>query len=128
MHVALAAILLSLALFVSPACAGDGVQILPDGTRILVSKDVGDERWAITLDLGDETPLNVTGNVFRRDGGPASFLWCPLVDVSGGASDIRNATFIWDCFGADRCAAPPCGADKWKFISRVSLQGRFFLP
>lgn len=110
------------------AGAGDGVQILPDATRILVSKDVGVERWAITLDLGNETPLNVTGNVFKRDGGPASFVWCSIQDVRGNPDDIRNAQFEWACFGSDRCAAPPCGADQWQFLTNVTLPGRFFLP
>src|SRR5262245_3931116 len=112
----------------SSAHAGDGVQILPDATRILVSKDVGSERWAITLDLGEETPLNVTGNVFRRDGGPASFVWCVIQDVAGGPDDIRNAQFTWNCFGSDRCSGPPCTADQWQFLGAVTLPGRFFLP
>jgi hypothetical protein len=111
------------------ADAGDGVQILPDATRILVSKDVGTERWAITLDLGHETPLNVSGNVFRRDGGPAAFVWCSIQDVTGDPNDIRNALFTWSCFGSDRCESPPCGdSSQWQFISAVTLPGRFFLP
>lgn len=118
---------LALALATS-AHAGDGVQILPDATRILVSKDVGNERWAISLDLGNETPLNVTGNVFRRDGGPAAFIWCVIQDVEGSADDIRSANFTWNCFGADRCDTPPCSASQWTFVSSVTLPGRFFLP
>src|SRR5262245_1237489 len=57
-----------------------GVQISPDGKRVLISKDVGDERWAITLN-DDNT---VTGNVFPQDGGPPQFVWCePAAEAQG---------------------------------------------
>jgi hypothetical protein len=116
-------------LFSAPTFAGDGVQILPDASQILVSKDVGNERWSIALSLSEETPLNVTGNVFNRSGGAPSFLWCSITDVNGTADDIRNATFTWACFGSNACPAPPCGGgDQWQFVSSVSLPGRFFLP
>lgn len=123
----LLAVMLTLVLCATPALAGDGVQILPDATSILVSKDVGNERWAITLSLADETPLHVSGNVFRRDGGPVAFLWCPIRSVSGSADDIRNTTFTWDCFGSHACVAPPCG-ELWNFLTVVTLPGSFFLP
>lgn len=115
-------------LLATPALAGDGVQILPDGSQILVSKDVGSERWSIGMDLGEDHPLNLTGNVFRSDGGAPAFVWCSLTDVNGSADDIRNAVFSWACYASDRCPAPPCGADDWSFVSSVSLPGRFFLP
>jgi len=112
----------------STAHAGDGVQITPDGTQILVNKDVGNERWAMSLSLTEVNPLDVNGSIFRRDGGPAAFLHCPVRDVEGSADDIRNAVFFWDCYVSDRCAAPPCTADQWSFVARVNLRGSFFLP
>jgi hypothetical protein len=112
----------------STALAGDGVQITPDGTQILVNKDVGNERWSMSLSLTEVNPLDVNGSIFRRDGGPAGFLHCPLRDVSGSADDIRNAVFFWDCYVADRCAAPPCRADQWHFVATINLRGSFFLP
>jgi hypothetical protein len=41
-------------------------------TRI-ITKDVGSERWAITVNPNDGT---VSGNVYRTDGGPPQFVWC----------------------------------------------------
>ncbi len=123
----LATLLLTTLLFVPLAYAGDGVQIVPDGSAILVNKDVNGERWAISLDLREQTPLNVTGNVTRPGGGEPAFLWCELTDVTGSAEDIRNARFRWQCFGSNRCPAPPC-LEHWTFVADVSLPGRFFLP
>jgi len=122
------AVVASILFAASSAVAGDGVQILPDGSQILVSKDVGNERWSIALNLGEEAPLNVTGNVFARSGGAPSFLWCSLTDIAGNPEDIRNVLFTWACFGSDACSAPPCGGDQWQFVSEISLQGEFFLP
>jgi hypothetical protein len=121
-------IVLILSLVPAAALAGDGVQILPDASAIMVNEDVGPDRWAIRLELGDETPLNVSGNVFRSDGGDPAFVWCAIQDVVGSPDDIRNASFVYDCFGSDRCAAPPCSSAQWSFISRITLPGRFFLP
>ena len=50
-----------------------GLQLSRDAARVLISKDVGSERWAITRNLDDGT---VTGNVFYPDGREPAFLWC----------------------------------------------------
>jgi hypothetical protein len=117
-----------LLLLATSAYAGDGVQITPDGSQILVSKDVGNERWSITLDLTSDNPLHVSGNVFRQNGGPPAFLHCSIEDVIGDPNDIRRAQFIWNCFAADRCDAAPCTAAQWTFIAQIKLPGEFFLP
>jgi len=83
-------VLVSAILCAGPAAAQDrGIQLTPDGARTLVNKDVGDERWAISLNP-DET---VTGNVFRADGGAPAFLYCFPVDGPDAFS----------CWGADAC-------------------------
>jgi hypothetical protein len=52
------------------ASAQRNVQRTPEGTHTLVNKDVGDERWVITL---DERTGIVTGNVpWPRDFGRSS--------------------------------------------------------
>ena len=66
-----------------------GVQFTPDGKRVLVNKDVGSERWAITKNENG----TITGNVFRSDGGPPAFVFCSPT----GAPDS------YECFGADAC-------------------------
>src|SRR5690242_9813869 len=90
------------------ASAQSGVQTTPDGKHVLVSKDVGAERWAISLTPADGT---VTGNVFAPGGGPPQFVWCqqrePAPDPAGELS--------FSCFGADACVASPCVASSWRF-------------
>ena len=38
-----------------------GTQMTPDSARYLISKDVGNERWAISYDLDDDTVAGGTG-------------------------------------------------------------------
>lgn len=106
----------------APAAGQSGTRTTPDGKQVLISKDVGAERWAIALNLNDGT---VTGNVFRQDGEP-QFVWCerrgePLGDPS--TTEIRLF-----CRGADRCSSSPCLATAWTDIGEVGLPGSFFLP
>src|SRR6185295_6189555 len=65
---------------------GSGIQITPDELRILISKDVADERWAITRNLDD---LTVTGNVFFPEGGPPLFVFCEQIGET--AEDVELA-------------------------------------
>ncbi len=77
----------------TPAGAADrGIQFTPSGDQVLANKDVGTDRWAITLHDADGA---VTGNVFRGDGGLPAFIACnPLAQDNSFA-----------CFGADPCSA-----------------------
>jgi hypothetical protein len=89
-----------------------GIQNTPDGKRILVNKDVGTERWAISRNESDGT---VTGNVFQSGGGAPSFIFCqPL----GPANSYR-------CSGANACTSTPC-ANTFAFIADVTLPADFF--
>lgn len=104
--------------------AGSGLQITPDGKRTLVSKDVGAERWAITLNADDGT---VTGNVFLSDGGDPAFVWCAFVSDDGNPDPYaRQLTF--DCSSAEACPGPSCPGAQWSSLATVSLPGSFFLP
>jgi hypothetical protein len=100
------------------AAAQSGVQITPDGGQILISKDVGAERWAIALNAEDGT---VTGNVFFPDGGPPQFVWCEELSRAG-----ENVTLA--CFGAEACPLAPCFEHEWGFIADVTLPESFFRP
>jgi hypothetical protein len=102
------------------AAAESGVQVTPDGKRNLISKDVGDQRWAITYDLTDGT---VTGNVFFPAGGAAAFVWCERAAEQPGAIEVALS-----CYGADACVAAPCVATQWTFIATVTLPTAFFAP
>ncbi len=98
--------------------AESGLQVTRDGRRNLVSKDVGNERWAITYDLDSKT---ATGNVFRSDGSAPAFVSCDTLSESGGEVTLR-------CYGADRCQSAPCSTDDWRFISDATLPLQFFHP
>ncbi len=98
---------------------GTGVQVTPDGVRTLVSKDVGEERWAITLDHADGS---VTGNVFRSGGGQPQFVFCePLAGAAAGSQR-------YSCSGSDSCAGSACTPAQWVPISVVDVPLSFFAP
>ena len=107
------------ALGASAALAGDGVQFSGDCTHTYVNKQVGDtEQWAISWDIyGD-----ATGNVFKLDGSPPSFIECVLVD-----EDESNE--IFDCYGSSACTSPPCGGAQWSLIaSNTAVPLSFLFP
>jgi hypothetical protein len=105
--------------FAGAALASDSAQFSPACDKILVNKAVGAEQWAITLDIGTR---DVLGNVFRTDGGPASFLSC---DFQGSEDGVAT----YDCIGAQGCVFPPfCGGEQWTPIATVEVPESFFLP
>jgi hypothetical protein len=108
----------------SQAQVSAGTRTTPDGKRILISKDVGGDRWAISVDLVDGS---VTGNVFSPDGGEPQFVWCERTGDDGSLDPIGGTT-QYSCRGADRCAASPCLASAWVDLGAVSLPGSFLLP
>ena len=97
------------------AAADRGYQETPDGMHALVSKDVGNERWAITLNRDDRT---VTGNVFFPEGGDPAFVSC---DQETGAP----TTF--ECFGAGPCVTEGC-QNQYTPLGVVTLPNDFFGP
>ncbi|HEY2387379.1 MAG TPA: hypothetical protein VGK30_10480 [Candidatus Binatia bacterium] len=103
-----------------------GIQETPDTKHILVSKDVGSDRWAISGNADDGT---LSGNVFRGEGSPPAFVWCNQTgdDLN---PDIRNRIATYACFGSDACPAAPCDLQtQWVLINdSVQLRGAFFLP
>jgi hypothetical protein len=116
-----ASIVLAVACSVAPARAQDrqsGVQITPDTKRVLISKDVSGQRWAITRNLSDGS---VTGNVYLPEGGDPIFLFCKL--VSGTVETVELS-----CYGASSCLASPCGGTYFSHIADVSLPQAFFAP
>jgi hypothetical protein len=89
-----------------------GIQGTPDDHRVLVQKDVGTERWAISLNFDDGT---ATGNIFRADGGDPAFVVCTPSGAPNGFA----------CSGADKCRANPC-TDPFEPIGDVTLPATFF--
>ena len=104
--------------------AVSGVQWTPDSARILVNKDVGVERWAITLNLSD---FSATGNVFFSDGQAPAFIWCQKTG-DNFEPDIGELTLQYRCFGSDRAVGGFAESD-WSLISNdVPLPLSFFIP
>ena len=114
---------LALCIAAPVALAGSGVQPAPQGDRILVSKDLAGERWAITC----EPDGTISGNVFRPGGGPPAFVWC-TPKGNDGNSDPHARLYTLECFGADTCERAPCLDLDWASIATVSLPGSFCLP
>ena len=88
------------------AAAQTGVQVTRDGKNAVISKDVGDERWAI-LRRGQL----VTGNVFTRSDAPPVFLYCvpDEADPSG-----------LDCLASDACTNAADCPTLWHSIAAVT--------
>jgi len=98
---------------------GTGLQRTPDGERILLSKDLAGERWAIVLNAGDGS---VSGNVFLEDGRDPAFVSCL---ASGEASSDGFLSF--SCAGASQCRSG-CQSEDWSALGTVTLPESFFLP
>jgi hypothetical protein len=119
------AAIVALSLASSARAQSSGVQQSPDSARYLISKDVGAERWAISYNLNDGT---VTGNVFKTDGSPPSFIWCKITNQVPAANPPDNQ-YTLDCYGANACATAPCDKSAWTLIvSGLQIGGDFLLP
>lgn len=104
---------------------GSGIQLSPQSNRYFISKDVGQERWAITYNLDDDT---VTGNVFPVDGGTPTFLTCDITRVEQ-APDPADAKYFLSCRAASPCDSAPCQPDQWGEPTDVGpIPGSFLLP
>jgi len=122
-----AALASALTLTVTAAAASaavSGVQWTPDSARLLVNKDVGAERWAITLNLSD---FSATGNVFFTDGRAPSFIWCQKTGESF-QSDAGELELAYSCYGSDRAVGGFTSPDWTLISSDVVLPLSFFIP
>jgi hypothetical protein len=117
-----------------------GATLSLDRLNFLVNKDVGAERWSISLNFvptpteqGGIVPLleSVTGNVFQPDGSPPSFIYCTPRGDSAGSLDDPSSQFRFSCLGTSACdsTARDCAQNRWSLISDdVALASSFFLP
>jgi hypothetical protein len=129
-----AAVSFLLPLIAASAFAQAGATLTPDGQSFLVNKDIGNERWTIALNLSSENPSsfnNITGNVFKRDGSPPSFILCQVrLDSTGDLSDPAS-TFRLQCSGTNACdsTAKECARSDWVPIGNdIQIAADFFLP
>ena len=120
--------------FTAGAQVPSGSTLAPDLQSYMVSKDLGTERWTINLNLFSADPtniINITGNIFRSDGGPASFVTCLVRADSNGSLRNPNSTFRLYCSGANACqsTAEQCARQDWTLIDDdVRVPASFFLP
>ncbi|MBY0279208.1 hypothetical protein K2Z84_28070 [Candidatus Binatia bacterium] len=111
-----------------------GSTLSPDKQSYLVNKDLGNERWTINVNLFSSNPsdiINVTGSIFRADGGPASFVTCLVRSDSTGTLTNPDSVFRLSCSGSDACTttAESCARGSWTTISDdVTVPASFFLP
>lgn len=125
--------------FFEPPAPGDesresGIQVTPDGQRLLINKDIGGDRWAITRNLTDGT---VTGNFFETETRSPEFLWCVDVTPDAAAPDRRFQCSIAepvgcgdgvrengeDCDGLDDQLCPGACDDTCKCMQKTCLEG-----
>jgi hypothetical protein len=137
----------------APAAEDRGTNLPPDGANFLVNKELGGQRWSISLNQipaqrGDssvsdctEGPeciitnrfLNVTGNVYPVDGSAPQFVYCQVRQDSTGDLADPQSEFRFGCVGASACqkSASECALEDWQAIpggSDISLPASFFLP
>lgn len=73
-------VLIFSSLTASSASAGEGIQFV--GPKMLINRDIGGERWAITVsplaadDPAERNSMAITGNVLRPDGQPPAAIDC----------------------------------------------------
>lgn len=124
--IALCASIIVAVLAVTPAHAQRSTQLSPDEVTVLVNKRLGQQQWAIVVDLDAQTAI---GNVFNLDGNNPQFIWCEILEPFVlDQEDFIGATVQLDCFAALGCAALPCDADAWQPAGTPSIPGSFFLP
>jgi hypothetical protein len=109
---------------VATFAAETGVQWTPDGNFILVNKDVGNERWAITLALAD---LRAMGNVFFTNDQAPSFIACEKIDDEFDPG-VGELTLQYRCFGSDRAVGGFAFSDWVEISDEVFLPMSFFIP
>jgi hypothetical protein len=118
------------------AGAQTGATLTPDRLSYVVNKDIGPDRWTINLNLSSDDPtrfINATGNVFKSDGSPPSFVLCQIRPESTGTLSDPSSTFRFTCKGTDACqtSATDCAQSEWRPIpgaDDVQLGASFFLP
>ena len=118
------AIALSLTVPHPSAAAPTGVQWTPDSNRLLVSKDVGNERWAITLNLSD---FSASGNIYFTNDEDPGFVFCSKTGEDFDAS-VGELDLLYRCQGASGGFGGFFASD-WSLISdSVPLPLSFFIP
>ena len=120
--------------------ASRGATLTYDGYNYLVNKDLGGERWSISLNfapVGNEDGtlrneiVSLTGNVFKPDGSPPSFVHCVVRPDSTGTLADLGSTYRLSCDGTSACdgTAIGCAESAWAPIGDdVALPASFLLP
>jgi hypothetical protein len=127
-------VLLLLGLTSGDAVAQRGATLTPDRLTYIVNKDVGGDRWTITVNLATFDPvriLNLTGNVYRPGAASPSFIWCQVRPDSTGTLADPASQFRLRCSGTESCTATAlgCARSAWLPIADdVVLPASFFLP
>jgi hypothetical protein len=94
------------------------------GDRVLINKDVNNERWAITYNLDDDT---VTGNVYFEGGEPPAFFDCTNISPEDPSLVNLQCFLSYSGCGASSPTLATCPqSGEWKAISATPLFRSFF--
>ena len=104
----------------SVAWAQSGLRVARDRDRVLINKDIGVERWAMTR---QRSTGSVTGNVFSSDGSsPPIFVDCDELTNDGVLVELS-------CFTAPACPGrEACDPAGWQHFANIKLALSFFEP
>jgi subtilisin family serine protease len=118
----------------APPAAARGTQVTPDLEQTLVSKDVQDQRWAVSRNESDNT---VTGNVFTSADVPPQFVFCSPgagggLDCSGTtACSFGNRGVVQTPDGERTLVNKDVGGERWAIARNETLgtiTGNVFTP
>ncbi len=126
-----------------------GVTMTPDQRHLLVNKQLGEERWTISVNLVPEAETgsgprvaSIAGNVFRPGSDEVSFLFCQAEPGSTRSLSDPEGVLRLRCKGTGRCAegapacegrsscgALDCARHGWTLVaSGLEVPAGFFLP
>ena len=106
---------------------GRRLQVGPDRVATMVQIDAGSERWSIVF---DEERGIVLGNVFPKDGGEPSFVFCRVT----GETRSLDSEFLLDCQGSGSCRDEACpgvrpdGRRDWQNLGTVRIAAALLRP
>jgi hypothetical protein len=124
-HVAVRFLLLCLVCLSSTAAAQPrNLQVTPAGSHVIINKDVGDERWAMTYDLSADM---LTGTVYSGGGQERAFFECTNMTPENPETVTLSCSISNSGCGASPPSTEVCPQDgEWQQVATQPLPRPFF--
>ncbi len=124
-NVAVRSLILCLTLLSSTEAAQlRNLQVTPAGDHVLINKDVGDERWAITYDLFADT---LTGTVYFEGGQNPAFFDCTNTTPEDPETVTLSCSISNPGCGASPATTEACPrGGEWQQVAAQPLPRSFF--